>query len=72
MTVGDDFKLTSVTVKISDSDGTLIEEGDCVLNMPAVSYEYTSTVQHTTLAGTVISAQAKDLPGNVKELPVTL
>ena len=72
VTAGDDFKLTSVTVKISGSDGNMIEEGDCALNPPAGAYEYTSTMKHTTLAGTVIRAQAKDLPGNVKELSVTL
>src|ERR1035437_10227172 len=38
VTAGDDFKLKSVTVKISASDGTLIEAGECVLNMPAGNY----------------------------------
>jgi hypothetical protein len=69
---GDDFKLESVTVRISRPDGSMVEEGACVFNMPAGNYEYTPTVQVTPVAGTVILARAKDTPGNVTELSVTL
>ena len=69
---GDDFRLDSVTVKITGPDGSLIEEGACVFNMPAGNYDFTSTVQVAALTGVVILARAKDTPGNVTELSVTL
>jgi len=72
VTAGDDFQLSSVTVKISHPDGSLIEEGACVLNMPASNYEYTATVQVAALTGVVILARAIDTPGNLTELSVTL
>jgi hypothetical protein len=72
VTAGDDFRLDSVTVKISHPDGSLIEEGACVFNMPSGSYDYTTTVQVSALAGVIIIARAKDTPGNVTEHSVTL
>ena len=68
----DNFKLESVTLKITDSGGNLVEEGDCVLSMPTGNYEYTTGSQVPSLAGVVLLARVKDLPGNVKELSLTL
>ena len=68
----DNFKLESVTMKITDSSGKLVEEGDCVLSMPTGNYEYTTGSQVPSLAGVVLLARVKDLPGNVKELSLTL
>src|ERR1035438_3943554 len=62
---GEDFQLASVSIRISGSDGTLIEAGTCVLNTPTRNYEYTATVQVPALTGVVILARAKDTPGNV-------
>ena len=69
---GDDFKLESVTVNISNPDGATIEEGACVFTMPTGYYEYTAIKQLPVLADTVILAKAKDMPGNITKLSVTL
>ncbi|MCX6246607.1 MAG: hypothetical protein NTW10_02635 [Bacteroidetes bacterium] len=72
LTAGDDFRLVSVTLKISNPDGTLVEEGDCVINMPSGQYVYTAQEQISSAAGVVIRVRATDLPGNVTEKSVTL
>ncbi len=68
----DDFELASVRVNITAADGTLVEEGDCLLNLPAVRYHYTATVQVTDITGATITAIARDLPDNATELTVAL
>ncbi|MCX6246661.1 MAG: hypothetical protein NTW10_02910 [Bacteroidetes bacterium] len=72
ISAGDDFKLVSVTLKISSHDGTLVEEGDCVISMPSGQYVYAAREQLPSTDGVVILVRATDLPGNVTEKSVTL
>jgi hypothetical protein len=72
VTAINDFMLKSVTLKICDPGGTLIEEGPCVLTLPAGTYDYISTVPVTALKGVIILATAKDMPGNVALRAVTI
>ena len=72
VTAINDFRITSVKVKITDSNGTIIEEGACVLQLPSGNYEYTATQQVKALPGTIILARASDLPGHISEESVLL
>lgn len=69
---GDDFKLTSVSVRITDPDCIVIEEDDCLFMMPSGNYEYTATNQIPSIPGATVLVRATDLPGNVTERSVTL
>ena len=69
---GDDFQLAGVTVKITDADGIMIEQGACVPNLTAGNYVLTSTVAVSNVAGTTITAKATDTPGHTAGLSVTL
>jgi hypothetical protein len=68
----DDFRLVSVSLKISDTGGKVIEEGECVLTKPSGQYEYVATQQMDFSNGVVIQVHATDLPGNVTEQSITL
>lgn len=69
---GDDFELTGVVVKISDSDGIVIEQGVCVLNTMNGNQDYTATTSVPDPEGFTITATATDTPGHTAELSVTL
>jgi len=69
---GEDFQLAGVTVKITDADGILVEQGACMPNLTAGTYVFTSTVAVSNVAGTTITAKATDTPGHTAELSVTL
>ena len=69
---GDDFKLDTVAVNISDTDGNTIEEGACVFTMPTGNYEYTAQEQLPDLSGIIVFASAKDTPGNITTLSISL
>jgi hypothetical protein len=62
-----DFKVTSVTVNISNSDGILVEAGAAVLSSNGLYWVYTTTAVNASLAGDKITVEATDLPGNVTE-----
>ena len=62
--VKDDFKVVSVKVIIEKSNGTLLEEGDASILTDGLHWEYKSTVQNATVAGTKISFIATDMPGH--------
>lgn len=69
----DDFKVAGVRVSIRSAAGTVIEEGSAVQNtIDANLWKYTATQTNSTLAGSVISAVATDIPGNEGSLDVTL
>jgi len=70
VTVTDDFGVTAVTVKIENSDGSLVEEGLAAQN--GAEWIYTATVQNTDLAGDKITVTATDLPANMSEKTQTL
>ena len=52
--------------------GALVEEGDAILNpVNRNQWIYTATQNNATLAGSVITAYALDLPGNKGSLEIT-
>lgn len=63
----DDFAVTSVTVNISNADGTLVEDGAAVLSADGLDWVYTTTAVNASLAGDKITIEATDTPGNVTE-----
>ena len=69
---GDDFKLDSVSVKILDPDGQTVEEGICTFNLAAAYYEYSATKKLPAIPGSAIIASARDIPGNITQLTITL
>jgi hypothetical protein len=69
----DDFRVTEVKVGIYSSSGSVIEEGQAVLNpMNLGQWIYTVLQANASLAGTTITAIASDLPGNEGTLEVVL
>jgi hypothetical protein len=67
----DDFAVKSVHVEISGADGSIIEEGNAVINISGV-WIYTAIADNTTLEGTKIVITASDLPGNLTTEEVNL
>jgi hypothetical protein len=63
--VTDDFKVASVKVIIKVASGAVIEEGAASLLPNGLHWMYVSTVANSSLSGTSISFEAKDLPGNL-------
>ncbi len=65
----DNFQVISVTVKITNAKGTLLEQGRATRypRKPAM-WVYILTVANPDLNGTVINVTAKDRPGNETEL----
>ncbi|MFJ1490117.1 hypothetical protein [Capnocytophaga canis] len=61
----DDFKVVSVKVIIQNADGSLVEEGEAVLQ--GIDWIYTTTTQNPDLSGDKIIIQASDIPANVTE-----
>ncbi|GJQ04835.1 hypothetical protein [Capnocytophaga canimorsus] len=61
----DDFKVVSVRVIIQNADGSLVEEGEAVLQ--GIDWIYTATTQNPDLSGDKIIIQASDIPANVTE-----
>jgi hypothetical protein len=62
----DDFRVKSVELGITGSDGTELESGDAVQTGPdrPELWKYTTTVANATVAGTKITATAEDFAGN--------
>lgn len=69
----DDFRVALVKVSIHSSTGVLVEEGNAILDpIKRRLWNYTATQNNATLAGSVVSAVATDLPGNSGSLEITL
>ncbi|MEO6540332.1 MAG: hypothetical protein ABIN74_05050 [Ferruginibacter sp.] len=68
----DDTKVTEVTVSIASAAGVVLEEGLAVMNAESETWHYTATAVNASLAGTIIKAIAKDLPGNSTEMEKVL
>jgi hypothetical protein len=60
----DDFAVKAVTVRITNSDGSLVEEGEAVHSVSAL-WIYTATRDNENLEGDKIVVTASDLPGNL-------
>jgi hypothetical protein len=69
----DDFRVASVKVSIHDAGGTLIEQGNAVLNaIDRSKWTYTATQVNASPPGCTVSAEALDLPGNRGKLEKTI
>ncbi len=68
----DDFRVTSVLVEIYSANDVLLEQGNAVISMNSVDWDYTSTQTNTLLPGSKIKAIATDVPGNEGSLEVSL
>jgi len=66
----DDFAVRSVSVRIRDAGGTLIEEGECHPDGMGMYWLYTATEEVADVTGVQISAKATDNPGNCVESTV--
>jgi hypothetical protein len=65
--------VAAVKVSIHNAGGVLIEEGNAILDpIFTEQWIYTATQENATLAGTVITAVATDLPKNKGKFSVTL
>jgi hypothetical protein len=66
----DNFKITAITISISQADGTVLETGDATLAPGDTDWKFVTTVNNPTLAGTKVTAKAFDRAGNeaIKEL----
>jgi len=63
----DDFKVAWVHVRISNTDGSVVEEGDALQQDNVLDWVYTATVLNESTAGDKILVQAGDKPGHVAE-----
>jgi hypothetical protein len=69
----DDFRVASVTVSIKTAAGALVEEGAALLNpINRNQWIYSAVKSNASLAGSIISATARDVPGNKAKLEITL
>lgn len=62
--VTDDGKVVLVKVKIQKGDGTLVEEGDAVLQSNGLDWVFTATALNNSLSGSLVTITAFDLPGH--------
>lgn len=60
----DDFKVTSVTVKIIAANETVIEQGYATFQEGGLDWVYVATTANATLSGTKVEVTAADTPGN--------
>lgn len=61
----DDFKVVSVKVIIQNADGSLVEEGEAILQ--GIDWIYTVTTNNSDFLGDKIIVQASDIPANLTE-----
>jgi hypothetical protein len=64
VTATDDHAVKTVTVKIENGDGTLVEQGPAQRQPDTNLYHYTTTKANATLAGDKITVTATDNPGH--------
>jgi hypothetical protein len=62
--VNDHGLVVSVKVKIHKSNGSLVEEGDAILQPDALHWVFTVTKLNDSLPGSFITVAAMNLPGN--------
>ena len=60
----DNFRVVEVSVSIHDAADTLLESGIATLSENNIDWIYNTTTLNSNLAGTKITAEAKDTPGN--------
>jgi hypothetical protein len=69
----DNFRVVGIMVSIHSATGTLIEQGEATLNpINRNQWIYAAVQANASPAGSIISATARDLPGNEGKLDVTV
>ena len=68
----DDFKVKEVRVVITGPNGNILEQGACVSDDYGVFWTYVATTENDPPQGLVITATAKDNPGNTGTMTVTI
>ena len=68
----DNAKIDTVRISINDSNGTMLESGQCVYDAISTNWTYTATTAQTPVTGHKIVAAARDLPGHVTEKELVL
>jgi len=68
----DSFEIRSVTVRITDASGTVLEKGACIHDTETREWIYTATTEVSDLTGVVVSAEAKNRPNHTATVHVTL
>ena len=62
----DNFKVVSVHVAVFTTDGSLLEQGDALLNDDTIDeFIFKATVANAQLAGTKLLVTVRDKPGNI-------
>ncbi|RKD12390.1 hypothetical protein BCY91_12125 [Pelobium manganitolerans] len=68
----DDVKVEAVSIEIKQVDGTILESGAAALLPNGLDWQYQTTAVNATIAGTIITFIATDIPGNSSTLEVEL
>ena len=69
----DNFKVVSVHVMVSKADGSVIEQGDAVLNVASIDeFIFKATVANAQVAGTKVLVTVRDKPGNLVTQSIVL
>ena len=63
--VTDDFMVMSVSVRIENPDGSLVETGNAIQQPNVIDWLCTATAKNTTVAGDKIIVRATDKSGNM-------
>lgn len=63
--VTDDFAVKSVTVSITNADGSLVEEGAARPDAAGYEWTFTATQNNDNLEGDKIEIFVSDIPGNI-------
>ena len=72
ITANDDHAVKSVSVKIENSDGTLVEQGAAQQQADPNLWHYVATKANATLTGDKITVRATDNPGHAATKTTTL
>ena len=70
--VTDDFAVKAVTVRITNSDGSLVEEGNAQPDAMGYEWTFSATQSNDNLAGDKIEIFVSDIPGNTTGDELTL
>lgn len=60
----DNFRVEVVKIQIEKADGTVVEEGNAILQNEGLNWVYYTTVENANTSGNKIRVTAIDLPGN--------
>jgi ethanolamine utilization protein EutQ (cupin superfamily) len=70
--VTDDFAVVEVKVVITNTDGSIVEEGYAKPEATGYEWTYTATVANASLEGDRIEVYASDTPGNIAKAEADL